>query len=382
MNKKLLAVAVAGALAAPLGAYAQSTVTITGTFKGSFESYKYGNSVKANASSTAVVDDSSQIVFRVVEDLGGGMSAVAQLDVRFKPDDPGGTPAALSGANTVSTNIGSGNTWYGLQSKAWGRIVMGRQDIHYFNTESDIATLGSLRANPVSLLAFAGGGGTAIARASRTQNIIHYLSPNWGGFTMIAGYSSNPTGQDADIGSGVRKGSAWVLNPNMQGSNYQIGYSYYTEKQDATTGSLGTGNQRGDRLYGSYKWSGFKFGLAFDKSRIKSGTTGVTLSNRTAWSFPLSYTWGNHSVHGHYTKAKDDSAIAGDNSAKMIAAGYAYKLSARTSAAVTYVRVANAAAAFYQPFTSSALGSTTAGTAAIAADEDPRLWSLTLRHTF
>lgn len=382
MNKKLLAVAVAGALAAPLAAYAQSSVTISGTFKGSFESYQYKNSAKANASGKGVTDDSSQIVFRVVEDLGGGLSAVGQLDMRFRADDNGPAPAALSSANTVSTAMGGGNTWAGLQSKSWGRVVMGRQDLHYFNTESDMATLGSLRSNPVSLLAFAGGGGTAIASASRTQNVIHYLSPNWGGFTMIGVYSSNPTGTDADIGSGVRKGSAWNLNPNYQARWGQVGYSYWTSKPDAATGTLASGNQRGDRLYGSFKWGGFKFGLAFDKSRIKSSTTGATLSSRKVWSFPASYSWGNHSVHAHYTKAGNDSATPLNDSAKMIAASYAYKLSARTSAAVTFVRIANAEAAFYQPFTAVALGSAGGATAGIAPGEDPRLWSLTFRHTF
>lgn len=393
MNKRLLAVAVAGALAAPLAAYAQSSVTISGTFKGSVENYKYSNSAKTNSGSWAVVDDSSQIVFRVVEDLGSGMSAVGQIDMRFRADDNGGTPTAFSQNNTVSTGIAGGNTWAGLQSKAWGRVVMGRQDIHYFNTESDMATLGSLRSNPVSLLAFAGGGGVAIARASRTQNIIHYLSPNWGGFTMIVATSSNPAGNDADIGGTVRKGSAWNFNPNMQGRNYQVGWSHYTEKQDAATASLGTANQRADRLYGSFRWGGFKFGLAYDKSRLKAGSTvgavtaGTTLSSRTVWSFPASYSWGNHGVHFHYTKARDDSALPGDNSAKMIGAGYAYKLSARTSAAVTYVRISNAAAAAYQPFTAVALGSVGGGTnapttSAIVPGEDPRLWSLTFRHVF
>jgi len=48
-------------------------VTITGFFKGGFESLKYGNSVKANASQHGVVDDSSRIIFNVREDLGGAL---------------------------------------------------------------------------------------------------------------------------------------------------------------------------------------------------------------------------------------------------------------------------------------------------------------------
>ncbi|HEV8094695.1 MAG TPA: porin, partial [Burkholderiales bacterium] len=64
MNKKLLAVAVAGALAAPGVALAQSSVTISGNFKASFQQYKIGNAAPAragtNTSQTLVHDDSSR----------------------------------------------------------------------------------------------------------------------------------------------------------------------------------------------------------------------------------------------------------------------------------------------------------------------------------
>ena len=102
MKKKLLAVAVAGALTAPVAAFAQSSVTITGVFKGGFESLKYSNSAKANQSQTGVVDDSSRVIFNVREDLGGGLAAIGQVDMRFGTDS-----GALSAA---------GNNHVGLQS--------------------------------------------------------------------------------------------------------------------------------------------------------------------------------------------------------------------------------------------------------------------------
>jgi predicted porin len=49
MNKKLLAVAVAGALAAPVAALAQSSVTISGNFKVSWESLKISGMTAAGA---------------------------------------------------------------------------------------------------------------------------------------------------------------------------------------------------------------------------------------------------------------------------------------------------------------------------------------------
>jgi predicted porin len=377
MNKRLLAVAVAGALAAPAAAFAQSSVTISGIFKGGFESVKYSGQAAGNTGVSGVVDDSSRILFNVVEDLGGGLQAIGQYDFRGTLDT--GTLAA------------TGNNHVGLRSKSWGRIFLGRQDLHYFNRESDMTVRGSLRSDSISILAFAGGGGQAIAGATRTVNVVHYTTPNWGGFTMIAAYSSNPKGQDADLGAAVRKGRAWNLNPNMQGSNWQIGYSYWSGKDDAGANTIAAGDQRADRLYGSYTWGGFKIGLAWDKSRIKGATNGLTLSNRSAWSLPLSYTWGPHSIHAHFDKARSDKSSAtdagsvqalnanADSGASMFALSYGYDLSKRTSAAITYARINNKAGAAYNFFTNVGLGLAGAGP---AAGVDPRLWGVTLRHQF
>jgi predicted porin len=373
-----------------------------------------------NSSYNRLADDSSRVVFNMVEDLGGGLQAVGQYDIRIKFDDQGSIPGVPSNGQNVGGNIASGNTHVGLRSKSWGRIIFGRQDLHYFNTESSLTTRGSLRADSISLLAFAKGGGTAIANATRVQNTIQYLTPNWGGFTLIAAYSTNPTAADNDLGQTGRKGRAWNLNPNFAGANWQVGYSYWSQKSDigTTTAAVAVANaatcaagttavinvaatattpafsvcgtapgtpddQRADRLYGSYAWGGFKLGLAWDRSKLKNAVSGASTGNRTAWSLPVSYIWGPHEIHAHYTKARDDKDIAntavGDQSAKMFAIAYAYNLSKRTAAAITYSKITNSGAAAYNFFTSTSLGDAAGG---VLAGEDPRLLSATLRHAF
>jgi hypothetical protein len=58
---------------------------------------------------------------------------------------------------------------------------------------------------------------------------------------------------------------------------------------------------------------------------------------------------------------------------------YAYDLSKRTSVAVTYAQIKNAANATYNFFTATSLG---LGGPGVAAGEDPKMWGLTLRHAF
>ncbi len=93
MNKKLLAVAVASALAVPVTASAQ--VTISGIFKVGISNISMGGTVtpgRANDSQLRVDDNSSRILFNVTEDLGGGLAAIGQLDLRFAPDQAGSAP--------------------------------------------------------------------------------------------------------------------------------------------------------------------------------------------------------------------------------------------------------------------------------------------------
>jgi predicted porin len=420
---------VAGLFAAPVAALAQSSVTISGLLKGGLENSKINNfssmrtGAQTNKSQYGVADDSSRIVFNVREDLGGGLAAIGQLDIRMKPDDVqsgGGTlPGSTTGA--VGSTLAQGNSHVGLQSKSWGRIFIGRQDLHYFNTSNDTSGKNSLRAESFALLGTAGAGLAGVANLTRTQNVLHYTTPNWSGFTGIIAYSSNPGGTEADVVAGTgtlntdRKGRAWNLNPNYAAANWQVGYSYWNSKPDggtvvpttaiaipittaagvtAVTGMLGTANQTAHRLYGHYEFGfGLKIGLAVDWSKLKTDSdiatanlalADTTISKRTAWSIPFRYSFmGKHQITGHYTKAKSDTKLddAGINAtgANMWALGYAYDLSKRTSLGITYARINNKENAAYNLFTNTSLG---VGQGGILPGEDPRIFGTTIRHAF
>jgi predicted porin len=405
MNKKLLAVAVAGALSVPAVAFAQSSVTISGNLKMSMQNYKigsYGGTFAArpasgNNNQNLVHDDSSRIIFNMTEDLGGGLQAIAQVDWRVTVD---------AGADAAN-----GNNHVGFRSKQWGRLFFGRQDVHYFGRESDLTVKNDLQSDSISLLAYVGGAGAtnfgagpgiAIAGATRTTNIVHYTTPNWSGFSGIVAYSFNPTAPEADINSTMRKGYAWNVAPTYEARNFTIGYSYWSQKSDNTGFAA---NQRGDRLFGSYRWGGFRIGLAWDRSKVTNegvpgpiflATAGNQIAKRDTWSIPIEYSWGPHWVGGHYTRANDDKATTCErmiaavcalglnlerDGAKMWAIGYNYSLSKRTSVGVTYAQIKNDPGASYTPFTAAG-GLGGGGPHAALPGEDPRFFSMTVRHAF
>jgi len=392
MNKKLLAVAVAGALAAPGLAFAQaSTVTISGNFKLGLESLNYGSSVatRLNSSQMRVVDNSSRIIFKSVEDLGNGLAAVGQLDVRFAPDQASAAP--------TSNPIGSGNSFVGLQSKSWGMLTVGRWDLHYGKGPSEMTRgAGALQASDVSLFDYIGA--VPVANTTRTQNVVRWDTPNWSGFSGTIAWSANPIGNtEADMinpapaGGSSRKGDAWNINPKYSNGPFEAEYSYWRAKGDApVAASL---DQRGDAFNAKYSFGGFKVGIGYNRSRLETAVgvgavgAGTKAAQRNTWSLAGQYKWGPNAIYGHYDKAGDircDIAVCtgtsgSSNSAKMYALAYEYSLSKRTSLAATYAQIKNDANVAYNFFTSASLGSTDA---VPAFGENPRLFQLTINHMF
>jgi len=384
MNKKLLAVAVAGALAAPGLAFAQaSSVTISGIFKMGFANYKMDSSVpgRINNSQTMVVDNSSRIIFNVNESLGNGTEAFGQVDFRFQPDNNQALGA-------------SGNTFVGLKNAKWGGFSLGRHDLHYGRLSDELASkAGALQAAAIGLMDYmptAAGVNTAIANGTRTPNVLRYDTPNWNGFNMIVAYSTEPiAGTERDMavmpaGSSTRKGDGWNVNPTYTNGPFKIGYSYWQAKPDApTAASL---DQRGDTVYGGYAWGGFRVGLGWNRSKLENSVGGGTNAERDSWSLPMLYTWGPHTVVGHYTVADDiDSSVVkatgyGNTGAKMFAIAYNYDLSKRTSVALTYAKINNESGATYAFFTGTgALGSPDM---IPGAGESPEMIQASIRHAF
>lgn len=387
MNKKLLAVAVASALAVPVTASAQ--VAISGIFKVGISNISMGGTVtpgRANDSQMRVDDNSSRILFNVTEDLGGGLAAIGQLDLRFAPDQAGAAPA--------NNPIGSGNTYVGLRSTSWGTISLGRWDLHYGNQPDDLASkAGALMASSVSLMDFQlNGTGTAataaVANATRTANVIKWDSPSWGGFAITAAYSTSPLAASAEgdmavtaAGQKPDGGDGMNLKATFTGANWQVGGSMWNAKAEAGTAATANWEQASTAFWGYMRFGGFKVGAAANMATL-TNNVGVDTSDRMSITVPVSYTTGSHNFYAHYTMAQEDDAaqFTGlDTKATMISLAYVYDLSKRTSVGITYSQIDNGAAANYNFFTGTSLGSPDAAT---GRGEDPTLIQATLRHAF
>ncbi|HEX5129028.1 MAG TPA: porin, partial [Usitatibacter sp.] len=170
MNKKLIALALAGAFAAPVAmAQTANPVTLYGRVHLTFENVE----VKGVGESkrTRIQDQASLLGVRGTEDLGGGLKVFFQLETAFAPDQTGGAFA-------------NRNSGVGLQG-GWGSLLMGRWDTPYKSATGAIDPFGDVTIAGITMANNDQGNFDR-----RSNNIVQYWSPNWGGFAFKAQYQA------------------------------------------------------------------------------------------------------------------------------------------------------------------------------------------------
>src|SRR5213076_1667386 len=116
MNKKLVAVAVAGLLAAPLAAQAQTAnVTLYGRLNIDYELVNGRQSDGSNPWVSRLSSNSSRLGVRGTESLGGGLNAIFQIESNVSGDT----------GNAASSGLASRETFVGLQG-SWGKATIGK----------------------------------------------------------------------------------------------------------------------------------------------------------------------------------------------------------------------------------------------------------------
>lgn len=175
MKKKLIALVVAGALAAPVVATAQGThVTIFGRIQAEYATVD----IDGNGAQTGVLDDAAQSRWglHVAEDLGMGLRAMGRVEFGFNP-----------GAGSTQT---SREQWVGLGGNQWGELKFGRvqspfKDFAGGHTIDPFAYT-SLHANGSGGLMTANLNGFGAGDNSFVNSAVRYDSPSVEGFSMSA----------------------------------------------------------------------------------------------------------------------------------------------------------------------------------------------------
>ena len=189
MQKKLIAAAVAGALATPV---AIADVAVSGSIR---------TGVEYTGSEWVVADNFSRLRFKASSDLGNGQSAYMGYEFRV---------------NSAQGSLVTGNTqrlsYVGIKGD-WGSLSLGSQWSTLFNTVGTFVD----KSHRYGGLGYWGEGGGQYRMKDSVA-----LSTNIGGFSISADAQMNAGGDDLDratIGTninigGVSVGAAWQDNGN------------------------------------------------------------------------------------------------------------------------------------------------------------------------
>jgi len=367
MNKKLVALAVAGAFALPLAAQAQTAnVTLYGRLNIDFEFVK-GQQTAANGGANPTVNrlssNSSRLGVRGTESLGGGLNAIFQIESSINGD-------------TNAGNLGGRETFVGLQG-SWGKFTAGRflmplDDLHpiFGNaptlTTSILSTAALWAQGPLNK---AQGGFDA-----RTGNSLRYDSPNFSGFTTAWQYSTRDGSGNADSGDNGDHTSelrhAYVLGGNLIYANgpWQAGIA--VERNQKVRGpSLKDTDWTATVAYDfGTIMQGFGLRLAgvYERTKYDTGCTVATATSgsgcdlkRDFWGVSGTIPVGGGKVYLFYGRANEGKGSAadgttigglvkgGDTKSQQWEASYSYSLSPRTLLYAGYVRISNDAKALY-----------------------------------
>ncbi|MEJ8676883.1 porin [Chromobacterium amazonense] len=184
MQKKNLAALVASLFIVPVAAHAD--VTIYGFLSGAIESTKAtgnGDSSKDYTSRSRVTDNNSRIGFKGSEDLGNGLKAIWQVESSLRNFEQGGT-----NDKGESATFATRNTFVGLESADFGRVLLGQYDSAYKtlsgsgNKALGIDILADTTASTFNKSSVNGRG------EERVKNSVHWYSPKWAGFQLGASW--------------------------------------------------------------------------------------------------------------------------------------------------------------------------------------------------
>jgi predicted porin len=334
MKKKLLAVAVVGALASP-AALAQ---TLYGIVDVGYQNSKYSDADTNKHFIQSGQHSGSRFGVRGSEDLAGGTYAMYQIEFDITAD---------TGATSAS-GMTQRLTFVGLGSKAWGELTLGRQYTHTFHTfavgsASGYGTFSSFYTN------------TGIA--TRASNSVKYSSPNMGGFSVGALWAPGETTTAGTSGDGDYMDFAVRYTPGPFG----VSVSHAMESDEP-------GGNDEDMTQITANWDNRAWGIY--GGYIQAADDNDTFDANAWWINPVIRFGGRHELYAVYGQGEDDISTAEFD---YFAITYQHVMSKRTRIYTSIGRVSNDNGA-------AAKLNAQAGTP--AGGYDPRGFQIGLLHSF
>ncbi|ATE59478.1 porin [Thauera sinica] len=334
MQKRLFALAVAGLAGAP--AFAQSSVTIFGTVD---VGYRFsGDNIDSRVKNRSAIDSGTstptRLGFRGNEDLGNGLQAGFVLEQGIAADT--GTSA---GGGTFSRQA------FVSLAGAFGTLGAGRQYTPGYVLTSTVDPFSGVTVGQYN---------NVYLSEYRWDNLVTYVSPSWGGFSVTAAFTLDGYGNESpgNRGAGdVGDVRALSILPQYRSGPLHVGL-HIQDLRAKSTGLYDGDKVRVYDLAGTYDFGVAKLAAAYGIRRADNGDfspdTGATEGEKTKqWFVGVTVPAGAAGkVLASYVARKTEAVAGGDDAkAGQWAVGYEHALSKRTAIHATYAKIDNNRAA-------------------------------------
>lgn len=360
MQKKLMAAAVAGVLAAPFAAQAQSTVQIYGQAE-----WEYGYLDQGNGRPKVDYNEvtGSYLGFKGTESLGGGVSAWFQCETTM--DIRAFDQTGLCSRNSALGFRGSfGNVWGGRWHTPFSRIYsIGMVGMNETGNLGFARIHGATGSTSIIEQGAGNAGGLNRAQFRRRESCLTtYETPNMGGFMVGFAFSCGNAASDGAAGGAAATSAGTNTKPRLwsTAATYRkgplgLGIGYQKHNEVGTFNGAGTPelSDRAWGLTGRYTFGPVLLGATYMDRKWETPTGEV--KNRT-WTVGAEWRIaGPHEIHVAYgdtgdSKGNSVTGIGGNGGAeapgpdtgyKAFSLAYQYRFSKRTTAKIGWVRYDN-----------------------------------------
>ena len=294
---------------AATASFAQSSVEIWGIVDAGVQSVKENGVSKTQLSSSGL--SSSQLGFRGVEDLGGGMKAAFWLEGTLTNDE--GTSAGLKFARRSTLDLAG----------SFGAIRLGRDYTPTFWNHTVYDPFGTNGVgSSVNTFTVLGSGATTLVRAN---NSIGYFTPTMGGLQaqVMMSVKESKDANTANEYTGIR----------------------VTYNAGPLSAAVATASEGSTSAAASFKRTnvGVAYNMGVARPMFQYTTAKFGANKVNHYLVGAVVPMGATNIKASYVR----SNYTGANDANQLAIGADYNLSKRTAVYATYARISNDGAATY-----------------------------------
>ncbi|MHB8428724.1 MAG: porin [Acidiferrobacterales bacterium] len=347
MNKKLLTLAIAGALVPfALPVTAMAGVTISGYANASVDSLNSGTTTNGHSyGGSYVSSNASNLVISGDTDIGGGLKALFSAQTFLSLGSDNNPPSSAFTYDQFS----NGNTYLGLEGY-FGTVAAGRNDSPMKQLGRAVDLFGNEIGDSRNIIAKPAGGSAGFDE--RPGHTVFYVSPDMGGVTVKAAYTmensavdSSPTGALGGVSTitPAGKGRASSVSAVYNQGPLLAGLAYETHSA-STYASISNSAESAVRAAASFNFDPVRVTALYQHD---SNIAGVSSASLNVWGLGVAYTFiPDYAVKAQYYGAAKVGGTS-NTGAHMVAVGLTHTFSKNASAYLDYAKTYNQTAADY-----------------------------------